>query len=113
MKSRFVNDVLWDADGVAWEVSNPELLRNEINTYLQDPDVTVVIHKNMKFKWVPKESNEEVWLKEIEPNFHDQPDWKLPPFWKPRKYARIQQLPFHAELRTSEKGQLIFFDDRD
>jgi hypothetical protein len=96
-----------DPSGVLYEREVEELTRSEAFALVRDPDTQVAIsHGSRPLRWLAPDERQTVWLEELAPNFHDEPNWK-PPKGAPG------QLPFHAELWKSGARRVVLVTDRD
>lgn len=78
-RNRVLDDRLWDALGREWRRTNDELSREEIGRLLRRDDVQVGVHTSRSvLRWVAPKERQKTWAQEIEPNFHDRPDYRPP-----------------------------------
>jgi hypothetical protein len=106
-RNRILDDRLWDDTGREWRRVEHDLGRPDVARLLTRPDVRVGIHACRRWlRWVAGGERNAVWVKEIEPNFHDRPDYRPPP-------GAPGQLPFHATLWRDGDDELLLFDDFD
>lgn len=98
---------LWDRAGNLYEQSDDELSREVVSSLVGDDDVEVAVSVGGgPLRWVEFKQRRSVWTRELEPNFHDQPNWKAP-------QTAPGQLPFHAELWQRGERRVLLFTDRD
>jgi len=70
---------LWDPSGVLYEREVEELTRSEALALVRDPDIQVAVsHASRPLRWLASDQRQTVWLEEVDPNFHDEPNWKPP-----------------------------------
>jgi len=105
-RNRVLEDRLWDDEGVEWSRVEVNLSRDRIGALLKRQDVGVGVHQSMRLRWVGNEEKLGVWNSEIDPNFHDRPDYRPP-------IGASGQKPFVGTLWRSGDRELLIFDDFD
>lgn len=98
---------LWDPSGHLYTRAVLELDRAAVVELLRDLEVQVAVSSSAgPLRWLDQESRMTTWKLELEPHFHDQPNWQPPSDDRGR-------LPFHAELWRCDDRQVLLLTDRD
>jgi hypothetical protein len=105
-RNRVLEERLWDDVGREWSRVDNDLSRGQIAELLRRADVRVAVHRSMKLRWVDSDEKLRVWRSEVEPKFHDRPDYR-PPRGAPG------QKPLVGTLWRSGDRELLVFDDFD